>query len=61
MDLTFKSFVGEYAIPIRHGLTLGELGHWFMREESLKVNYRVITAHGLRRDHKYVQQIGDLV
>lgn len=53
MDLTYKSFVGEFAIPIRHGLTLGELGQLFISLESLKLNYRVITVHGLRRSLKY--------
>lgn len=53
MDLTYKSFVGEFAIPIRHGLTLGELGHWFIKEESLSVNFNVIKVHGLRRNYKY--------
>ena len=27
----WESFVGAGAMPMRHGLTLGEMGHWFVR------------------------------
>lgn len=54
MDLTYKSFVGEFVLPIRHGLTLGELGQYFINEEKLKVQYNVIKARGLGRSFKYV-------
>jgi len=38
----WESFVGCGQIPMRHGLTLGELGSWFIRELKLDVAYRVI-------------------
>src|SRR5512138_1328024 len=38
----WESFVGAGPMPMRHGLTLGELGHWFIRHLSLDVEYRVI-------------------
>jgi uncharacterized protein YbbC (DUF1343 family) len=38
----WESFVGAGPIPMRHGLTLGELGHWFIRHFDLNVDYRVI-------------------
>ena len=38
----WESFVGAGPIPMRHGLTLGELGHWFVRHLGLDVDYRVI-------------------
>ncbi|HLO19625.1 MAG TPA: DUF1343 domain-containing protein [Sphingomicrobium sp.] len=38
----WESFVGAGPIPMRHGLTLGELGHWFIRHLNLNVDYRVI-------------------
>jgi len=42
----WESFVGAGALPMRHGLTLGELGHWFVRELALDVDYQVVTMHG---------------
>jgi len=42
----WESFVGAAALPMRHGLTLGELGHWFVRELDLDVDYRVIAMDG---------------
>lgn len=38
----WESFVGAGAMPMRHGLTLGELAHWFVRILKLDVEYRVI-------------------
>jgi len=42
----WESFVGAGRLPMRHGLTLGELGHWFVRELALDVDYRVIAMEG---------------
>ncbi|MBX9631766.1 MAG: DUF1343 domain-containing protein [Burkholderiales bacterium] len=42
----WESFVGAGPLPMRHGLTLGELGHWFIRELGLDVDYRVIEMDG---------------
>lgn len=42
----WESFVGAGAMPMRHGLTMGELGHWFIATLKLDVDYRVITMHG---------------
>ncbi len=41
----YESFVGAAAMPMRHGLTMGEMGHWFIRHFKLDVDYRVITMH----------------
>jgi uncharacterized protein YbbC (DUF1343 family) len=41
-----ESFVGAGPMPMRHGLTLGEMGHWFVRHFNLDVDYRVITMQG---------------
>jgi len=38
----WESFVGAGPMPMRHGLTLGELGHWFIDHFKLDVDYRVI-------------------
>lgn len=41
-----ESFVGAGAMPMRHGLTMGELGLWFSAELKLDVDYRVISLQG---------------
>jgi uncharacterized protein YbbC (DUF1343 family) len=38
----WESFVGAGPMPMRHGMTLGELGLWFVRTLKLDVDYRVI-------------------
>lgn len=46
----WESFVGAGPIPMRHGLTLGELGHWFIAHYKIGVDYSVITMEGWRLD-----------
>jgi uncharacterized protein YbbC (DUF1343 family) len=41
-----ESFVGAGPMPMRHGLTLGEMGHWFIQHFKLDVPYRVIAMEG---------------
>ena len=41
-----ESFVGAAPMPMRHGLTLGEMGQWFVRHFGLDVDYRVIEMEG---------------
>ncbi len=40
-----ESFVGAGPMPMRHGLTMGEMGAWFVRRFELDVDYRVIEMH----------------
>ena len=42
----WESFVGAGPLPMRHGLTLGELAHWFVRTLKLNVDYRVVEMEG---------------
>jgi uncharacterized protein YbbC (DUF1343 family) len=44
----WESFVGAGPMPMRHGLTLGELGRWFVARFKLSVDYRVIPMEGWR-------------
>jgi uncharacterized protein YbbC (DUF1343 family) len=46
----WESFVGAGPLPMRHGLTLGELGGWFIDTLGLDVDYRVIEMDGWRPD-----------
>ena len=46
----WESFVGAGPMPMRHGLTLGELGHWFIMTLGLNVDYYVIEIEGYLPD-----------
>lgn len=46
----WESFVGAGPMPMRHGLTMGELGHWFVDTLALDVDYRVIEMEGWAPD-----------
>lgn len=46
----WESFVGAGPMPMRHGLTLGELGRWFIDHYKLDVDYRVIEMEGYAPD-----------
>lgn len=43
---SWESFVGAGPMPMRHGMTLGELGHWFVAHYRLDVDYRVVAMAG---------------
>jgi uncharacterized protein YbbC (DUF1343 family) len=42
----WESFVGAGALPMRHGLTLGELARWFIASAQLDVDCEVVTLQG---------------
>ena len=42
----WESFVGAGPLPMRHGLTLGELGRWFVATLKLDVELSVIEMEG---------------
>jgi uncharacterized protein YbbC (DUF1343 family) len=46
----WESFVGAGPMPMRHGLTLGELGQWFVDHFRLDVDYRVVAMDGYDPD-----------
>ena len=46
----WESFVGAGPMPMRHGLTLGEMGLWFIEHFKLDVDYRVIAMEGWQPD-----------
>ena len=45
-----ESFVGAGPMPMRHGMTLGEMGHWFIAQFRLDVDYRVVAMEGWQPD-----------
>ncbi|MGP1353342.1 MAG: exo-beta-N-acetylmuramidase NamZ family protein [Parasphingopyxis sp.] len=42
----WESFVGAGPMPMRHGLTMGEMGRWFIDHFGIDVDYRVIEMEG---------------
>ena len=42
----WESFVGAGPMPMRHGLTMGEMGRWFIDTLGLDVDYGVIGMEG---------------
>jgi uncharacterized protein YbbC (DUF1343 family) len=42
----WESFVGAGPLPMRHGLTLGELAKWFVKTLKLNVDCQVVTMQG---------------
>ena len=46
----WESFVGAGPLPMRHGLTLGELGWWFIKTLDLTVDFKVIEMEGWAPD-----------
>ena len=46
----WESFVGAGALPMRHGLTIGELARWFVTTLRLDVEYQVIAMQGWQPD-----------
>lgn len=45
----FLSFVGAAQVPVRHGLTLGELARWMNEQEGIGAPLTVIPMHGWQR------------
>jgi len=61
LDLNYKSFVGMHAVPITHGMTLGEFAkmingeHWL--EDGLNCNLIVIPVANYNRKDAYMLPI----
>src|SRR5262245_8488331 len=53
LDISFQSFVGAYAIPIRYGLTSGELAGWIKTHLKLDLELSVVKMKHWRREQWY--------
>lgn len=49
LDLNFASFVGLYPVPVRHGLTIGELALWLNARFDIGADLDVIRMTGWKR------------
>ncbi len=50
MDADLKSFTGYFPLPVRHGMTLGELARMFNAEYAIGARLTVIPMQAYRRD-----------
>jgi uncharacterized protein YbbC (DUF1343 family) len=50
LESGFESFVGLYPIPMRHGLTMGELARLFNEHFGIHADLEVVPMAGWRRD-----------
>jgi uncharacterized protein YbbC (DUF1343 family) len=50
LEPEYRSFVGLHPLPVRHGLTVGELALLFQAERALPVDLRVVPMRGWRRE-----------
>ena len=50
LDPEFRSFVGLAPIPMRHGMTAGELARFFVRWLELDLDLEVVWMEGWKRD-----------
>jgi uncharacterized protein YbbC (DUF1343 family) len=46
LDPAYASFVGLAPVPMRHGLTIGELGRWLVDHRGLDVDYATLPVRG---------------
>ena len=53
LDPEFRSFVGLASIPMRHGLTLGELARLLIDEMSIGAKLEVVPLRGWLRDEMF--------
>lgn len=49
----YSSFVGEYPIPVRHGMTVGELAQLFNKEFKIGADLKVVKMEGWKRSMYY--------
>ena len=50
LEAGWESFVGAGPLPMRHGLTMGELARWFVRTLPLDVELQVVAMEGWSGD-----------
>jgi uncharacterized protein YbbC (DUF1343 family) len=49
----FESFVGLHPIPLRHGLTTGELARWLNAEQGIGCDLEIVQMEGWRREMRW--------
>jgi uncharacterized protein YbbC (DUF1343 family) len=49
LDSDKSSFIGYMPLPVRHGMTVGELARYFNKEKNIRAQLEVIAMKGWRR------------
>ncbi len=55
LDSAFTSFVGRYSMPMRHGMTIGELALLFNEQMKINSDLKVIRMKGWKREYWFDQ------
>ncbi len=55
LDAGRESFVGFHPLPVRHGMTVGELAGLFRQELALELDLQVVRCEGWQRDQSFEQ------
>ncbi len=50
LDPDLKSYIGYFPLPVRYGMTAGELAQLFNREKAIGAKLHVVSMEGYRRD-----------
>ncbi len=50
LDPKLRSFIGYFEVPVRHGMTLGELALMLNAEKGLGADLRIVAMQGWRRE-----------
>lgn len=57
LELDYSSFVGRFPIPMRHGMTVGEISQYFNQQFNLGCDLKIISMEGWKRS-MYWQDTG---
>jgi uncharacterized protein YbbC (DUF1343 family) len=55
LDLHYASFVGQSSIPMRHGLTMGEMARWLNARHKINADLHVVKMTGWKRQMLWPQ------
>ena len=50
MNSRYASFIGDYGLPVRYGLTPGEMGYYYLRWKKIDLDYQVVPLGNYTRD-----------
>lgn len=50
LDMDYTSFVGQRPLPVRHGMTVGEIGNYLKNEFYPGLDFHVIPMQGWKRE-----------
>ncbi len=57
LQSAYKSFVGHYEIPMRHGLTIGEFARYTKEIKKIDCSVNIISMNGWRRSQFFTETL----